>query len=177
MIIYPVGRTGAVFNYPYNNLIIDWNAIGAIPVTTPTYTADWTLTYQLLFGGMVIHWNDSGYFSGHAYGASNTSTGNLQFIFDGDSQTNGSVTAYNDGVINVPLITLSKVKFPIVQACKDILADVGSAGKPYKMDIIRNGVTLFTLRSIIWGTIMSTDNDPAYQMIDRQLSATSNSQL
>lgn len=101
------------------------------------------------------------------------SSGPLRFIFTGSSQTVGIVPAFSDGTINVPLLNIS-AQFPLVRACIEILAHAGAAAKPYKLQVIRNGTTLFSLRSVIWGTIMATPTDPAYQIIDRQLQATSN---
>lgn len=102
------------------------------------------------------------------YGTSSgTSTGNLQFIYDDISLTKGHVVAFNDGVINVPQLNINR-QLPLVEACKQILANAGSTARPYKLDVMRDGEILFTLRSVIWGTVMITDLDPAYQLIDRQ---------
>lgn len=178
MITYPVGTRGINYQAAYNNLIIDWNARGvSVSNLAPNYQSDWSLLYPLLFSGMRINWGDAGIFSGHGHGSIASSSGNLQFVFSGASYTNGSVTAFNDGVIDVPLITITKANFPIVQACINILKDVGAVGRPYKLDVIRDGVKLFTVRSVYWGTQMATDTDPKYQVIDKQLQATANPPL
>lgn len=178
MINYPVGIRGINYQAAYNNLIIDWNARGVIP-TPVSGRGNWTLVYSLLFEGAYIDWSGSGQFSGAGgvYGTSGGSSGNLQFVFQGASFTNGQVLAFNDGIIDVPNIVITKAQLPIVQACVTILKDVGIPGRPYKLDIVRNGVTLFTVRSVYWGTQMATNTDPKYQIIDNQLQATLNPPL
>lgn len=159
----------------YNRGVIDWNAAGASTVVVTK--ANWYFAYPLLFEGVYFDWSPGAVsqFSGAGgiTGGGGGSSGNLQFIFDGGSFTNGKVLAFNDGIINVPLIQITKATYPIVQACIQILKAVGKPGRTYKLDIVRNGVILFTVRSVYWGTQMATDTDPKYQIIDNQLRATS----
>lgn len=101
-----------------------------------------------------------------------SSTGPLQFVFIGNSDTVGDIVPYNDGVINVTSFSVRGTQFrtAISQACIDILNQTGAVGQPYKLAIIKNGTTLFTLRSIIWGTRCTTsETQPDYQVIDKQL--------
>lgn len=159
--------------------LFTWLTKGTV-APPPVTKANWYFAYPLLFEGVLFDWSPGavsqlGGFGGITGGGS--STGNLQFVFQGPSLTNGSVTAFNDGKINVPLITITRATYPIVQACINILKDVGKAGQSYKLDVIRNGVTLFTVRSVLWGTIMATNTDPNYQIIDNQLQATTNPPL
>lgn len=104
------------------------------------------------------------------------SSGPLRFVFNGNSQTLGSVQPYNDGIISVPLITVNRI-LPLVYAARAVLAKAGTLARPYKMQVIRNGVILFTLRSVIWTTLLASDTDPMYQVVDMQLQATDDPNL
>lgn len=164
----------------FRSTIFAWSVTGTIapPAVTP---ANWYFAYSLLFEGVIFDWSPGatsqyGGFGG-IVGTTGGASGNLQFVFDGASFTNGQVLAFNDGTIDVPNIIVTKASYPIVQACINILKDVGISGRTYKLDIVRNGVTLFTVRSIYWGTQMATDTDPKYQIIDNQLQATVNPAL
>lgn len=140
----------------------------------------------LIPGGSVINETGKRSYIVAGFGAVNEtqalSTGAIQFVFNGNSLTDATVQAYNDGVINVPSFSVSSM-LPIVEACRTILKDVGLVGgvyaaRPYKLAIIRNGVTLFTIRSVYWGTAMAhSDTQPNYELIDMQTQAKGNSIL
>lgn len=98
--------------------------------------------------------------------------GNLRFVYTDNSNNQGTVEAFNDGVINITqqLIKSSLSQFPVVQACIAILnqSGGGKAARPYKLDVVKNGVTLFTVRSIYWGSQYNLGDLPNYILVDKQ---------
>ena len=158
----------------FGGLLIDW---GRDPhaVSTTTLYSNWLLALPKQFGGLIIPWGGRGNWmdSGGPLGTVSSnplSTGNLQFIYTDNSTQQGTVQAYNDGVINVTQVTVNSAQFPIVQACIAVLnqSGVGAAGRPYKMDVIKNGVKLFTVRSLYWGSQWNLTDVPNYIAIDKQ---------
>lgn len=157
--------------------VIDWSTIGTISSPLGTSIA-WTTAQPIGFGGTILRWGNNGSLYG-AWGTEGNSgggsTGNLQYIWSGDSDTFGSVTSYNDGIINVNTFsTRADVKTPaLVKACIGILKQSPTA-KNRKLDVMKNGQLEFTLRSVIWGTRMTTaENEPDYQAIDKQFADSS----
>lgn len=161
-----------------NTRLFSWSSSGSGGLPPSTSPIQYYFSPPFLFEGRIFDWSPGatsqlGGWGGIGGSVTPPVVGNLQFVFDGGSFTNGKVLAFNDGIINVPLIQITKATYPIVQACIQILKAVGKPGRTYKLDIVRNGVILFTVRSVYWGTQMATDTDPKYQIIDNQLRATS----
>lgn len=167
------------FNGPssiYGPNVIDW---GTHPkhVTTNKFPAHWNLGIPLGFGGMILDWNGSTG-TGLVFIPNPEGTipfnpvGPLQFIYTGDSATVGTVQPYNDGIIAVPLLNISG-PYPTVIACRAILDYVGFKNggypaQPYKLQVIKNGVLLYTIRSILWGSQQNQTDQPNTQTTDRQ---------
>lgn len=78
----------------------------------------------------------------------------------GISNTVGTVAAYNDGTINVPTININN-RQAVLTACREILAAVGKAGRPYKLQVVKNGAVIVRIRSVWWGSRLTTDGDAA----------------
>lgn len=162
---------------PGINNIIDWATIGSASNTLGTSIA-WTVTQPIGFGGTIIRWGNNGSLYGGwgTQGKVNTNAaGHLQYVFNGDSDTFGQVSAFNDGTISVTqFTTFADVKYTALQkACIEILKQTGKVGRPYKLDVIKNGQLEFTIRSIQWGTLNTyAENEPNYQTVDRQFANT-----
>lgn len=105
------------------------------------------------------------------------STGPLILVMNGSSQTVGTVLTYDDGKINIPSFSVNSID-PVVAACQGILNEnylqTTNAGT-YKLAVQQNNVTVFTVRSVKWGSI--ADIEPPignYQVIDNQTLNTDN---
>lgn len=135
--------------------IVDWGRTPRGTVVTPSVgTGNWTLGYQLLFVGAYFDWSGNGQFSGagNVYGTSGgASSGPLQLIMSGISQTVGTVQSYNDGIISVVSFGVNDPQ-PVKAACIGILKQVGKTGRVYSIDVFQNGVKQFNVNSVYWGT-------------------------
>lgn len=98
---------------------------------------------------------------------SSLSSGPIIFLYTGNSNTDGQVLAYNDGVIAVTNFTVN-TQYPIVQACINILKQTEGAAKKYKLLVKKNDIKLYTVRSVLWGSQFNLGSSPNYQLIDRQ---------
>ena len=166
MIIFSNGTNGRQFaeSPPFGFRVIYWKKYR--PVYIPVQPLwRYPFPWNTGFDGRVIWWrNRHGSYTGQL------STGNLKFIYTGNSTSQGTVQAYNDGVINVALtlINASASQFPVVLACISILNQTAGVAKPYKLDVIKNGTTLFTVRSVYWGSQWNLGDLPNYILIDQQ---------
>lgn len=156
-----------MYYYPYNNLIIDWGTSGQLPTPVGTYLS-WILGTPNGFGGAIFEWSGTGVYSGWGtIGQATGSSTKLTFTYTGYSSTAGTVDNFSDGTISVTSFSLNSQN-PIVQACIDILKQTKGAAKPYKLYVIKNGKTLFTVRSVLWGSQFNLGTIPNYQLVDRQ---------
>lgn len=159
----------------FNGYQFDWAVKHQVtpPPSSIGIYSNWTIAEALGFGGYIFYWGGNGQFNANG-GLQGTgspfvpSRGPLQLVMDGKSSTNGVVQAYSDGFINVSSFPVSS-QFPIQTACIGILKQTGTIGKPYLLQVIQGGELLFTIRSVIWGTIKNLQEDATnVELIDNQ---------
>lgn len=98
-------------------------------------------------------------------------TGPIQFTLNGNSSSIGSVSFYYDGTIFIApnVFKPSIIRTSLTLACIYILKQTLGIAKQYKLSVYRKGKREFTLRSVLWGSLTNIiENEPNYQIIDRQ---------
>lgn len=86
------------------------------------------------------------------------------------SLTAASVASFSDSAITLTGFSLNSPQ-PIVEAARNILKQVGSAARPYKLQVKRSNtsIPLFTVRSVYWASRKTIRPDqPDYEIIDQQ---------
>lgn len=94
-------------------------------------------------------------------------TNPIVFTFSGLSTTVGSVGSFSDGAITLASFSVNSPQ-PILEACRGILKQTTAAG-PYKLKVVQSGATLFTVRSVKFGSLRTIDEAfPDYAILDNQ---------
>jgi len=86
------------------------------------------------------------------------SSGPLELFLTGKSDTLGVIQPYNDGIINVVETPIDE-ELPVLAACRNILKQTNRAAAKYKLAVYQNGVLIWTVRSILWGSRKTADEN------------------
>lgn len=90
----------------------------------------------------------------------------INFHLIAKSLTVGYTEAFDDGATRIPLLTINSSN-PILEACRAILKATSRSAATYKLAVYQNGVLLLTVRSILFGSKRTIDEDnPDFILLD-----------